>query len=203
LRASPRTPRALADRAPGPLGTPWRSPGPARDRRVPGPAARSTKATRDKRTLAHQLLSPPLPLAKLTPTAGRPTWAPQRWATVASRLRRVGEDCPTEAGDGDARRAPLAPREWRLAHATVRARDVLAGRAAAGEAEGRVRAAVSARPRPDRERHALPAPRAAARDVAPREPPRVARGELEDPDPRRVCVLNRWPERCRERSSGS
>jgi hypothetical protein len=44
------------------------------------------------------------------------------------------------------------------------------------------------RARPDGERHALAAPRARSREVAPGKPPGVAGGDLEEPDPgRRGC----------------
>ena len=80
-------------------------------------------------------------------------------------------------------------------------RQVLARREAAGEAERRVGAAAAARPRPDREGHTMATARAAALDVAPAQPPRVARGQLEEPDPRRrhASALAAAAERRRER----
>ena len=99
--------------------------------------------------------------------------------TVADPARRRREHGPTQPGDGDTGRAPVAPRDGRLAQAALTRVEVLAGRLAAGEADGRVGPAVPGGPRPDREGHAPAAARAAARDVAPGEPPRVAGGELE------------------------
>jgi hypothetical protein len=53
------------------------------------------------------------------------------------------------------------------------------------EAEGRVGAAPAGQHRPDREGHPLTAPGAGKGHVPPRQPPGVAGGQLEDPDPGR------------------
>ena len=84
----------------------------------------------------------------------------------------------------NARRAPLVPRDGRLAHPDI-AVQVLARRSPAREAEGGVGASVGCRACPHDEGDVLVTALARVRSVAPGKPPRAPRGHLEEPDPGR------------------
>jgi hypothetical protein len=141
--------------------------------------------------------SPSLSLGMPTPTAARrlaPKSHGQRRPTFWGR-----EDSPPQGSDRDAGRAPLAAGDRSLAHPAVPRPQVLARGLPADRAERRVRAASAGEPRPHRERHVLAAPGAAPGHVAPRQPPGVAGGQLEDPDPGRPARRQSRPEGRRER----